>query len=486
VTDGANRSVLKNAMFLVVAQVLAMPLSLLVSAVMARRLEATEFGTLYLAGAFVMFASLFVDWGQEGALPALVATDRSRAGTFLGSGLVWRLLAAPVAYAALTLGCMVIGYDRDFQVVLLLTAAGSFFWSVSAACQQTIRGFERTDVTAYAVLGQQVLVAAIVIPTLLLGGGLRAVVIAQGVATALVAAFAWWSLRTVGRPRLSFDRGSVRGLVSRGTPFLALGLSMALQPTVDAAFLSRLGTVEAVGWHAAARKLVGVLVFPSTALMTAYYPTLCRLHEEDKEAFRQLLAKGLRISTFIVVPIAIGCALYPDIGIRLYSRRSFGPAEDNLRIMSAFIVLTYFAIMLGTGLSAAGKQRSWAATQFLCVVISAVADPLLVPWFQSHHGNGGLGVCVSTVLSEVLMVAVGLRLAPAGVVNKDMLRGLGTAAASGLAMVMCARILSGITPFVAAPLAVGAYAACLWGTGGVKGDDVAALGDVVARKLGQR
>jgi hypothetical protein len=53
-------------------------------------------------------------------------------------------------------------------------------------------------------------------------------------------------------------------------------------------------------------------------------------------------------------------------------------------------------------------------------------------------------------------------------------------------MVMCARILSGITPFVAAPLAVGAYAACLWGTGGVKGDDVAALGDVVARKLGQR
>jgi len=485
VIGGANRSVLKNAMFLVVAQVLATPLSLFVSAVMGRRLAAKDFGTLYLAGTFIAVATLFVEWGQDGALPALVSTDRSRAGKFLGSALAWRLLAAPAAYAVLALGCMGIGYGRDFEVVLILAAAASVVWSVSAACQQTIRGFERTDVTAYAVIGQQLVAAAIVIPTLLLGGRLRAVLIAQGMATALVTAFVWRSLRVVGRPRLSVDGDSVRQLMSRGTPFLVLGLSMALQPSVDAVLLSRFGSVEAVGWHAAARKLVGVLVFPSTALMSAYYPTLCRLYEEDKVAFRLLLAKGLRISTFLVVPVAIGCALYPDIGIRLYSRRSFGPAEDNLRIMSAFIVLTYLAMMLGTGLSAAGRQRPWAAAQFLCVVISAVADPFLVPWFQSHRGNGGLGVCVSTVLSEVLMVVVGMRLAPAGIVDKDMLRGFGAALAAGAGMVACARILSGVTPFVAAPVAVAAYVACLWATGGVKRDEVVALSAFLTRKFGR-
>ena len=39
---------------------------------------------------------------------------------------------------------------------------------------------------------------------------------------------------------------------------------------------------------------------------------------------------------------------------------------------------------------AAGRERPWAISQFLCVVVSAALDPILVPWFQAHRGNGGL------------------------------------------------------------------------------------------------
>ena len=44
--------------------------------------------------------------------------------------------------------------------------------------------------------------------------------------------------------------------------------------------------------------------------------------------------------------------------------------------------------------------------------MSLVLNPLLVPWFQQRAGNGGLGVSVATVVSEVLMVAGGFWLAP--------------------------------------------------------------------------
>jgi Na+-driven multidrug efflux pump len=48
--------------------------------------------------------------------------------------------------------------------------------------------------------------------------------------------------------------------------------------------------------------------------------------------------------------------------------------------------------------------------QFASVIVSAACDPPLIIWFQAHTGNGGLGVCVATVGSEVLMLAGGLYL----------------------------------------------------------------------------
>jgi O-antigen/teichoic acid export membrane protein len=116
---------------------------------------------------------------------------------------------------------------------------------------------------------------------------------------------------------------------------------------------------------------------------------------------------------------------------------------------------------LGTTLVAAGRQRAWAAVQFGCVVVSAALDPLLIPWFQAHAGNGGIGVCVATVVSEVLMVAGGLALLPAGVCGRALPRTLAAACAAGLAMTVAALLAAPLGPWLAAPLAVAVYACAI-------------------------
>jgi Na+-driven multidrug efflux pump len=146
-------------------------------------------------------------------------------------------------------------------------------------------------------------------------------------------------------------------------------------------------------------------------------------------------------------------------------------------------LLLYFSMMLGTALAAAGRQRPWAVSQFMCVVVSAALDPLLVPWIQSRSGNGGLGICVSTVLSEALMVVAGVWLAPPGILDRHLARGLGLALLAGGAMVVVARGLSGITPFVAAPISVVAYGLCLWATGGLDSEQLAMLRSAIGRRF---
>ena len=484
-TNNSQSLVLRNALLLVFGQALAMPLSILVNAVVGRYIGAEEFGYLYVASTYMTFGFLFVDWGQSGTLPALVAKDRARAGEFLGSGLAWRAALAPVAYLVIAVGCFALGYPPAVQVALALLALTQLVGSAIAACQDTVRGFERTDITATTLVAQQLLTVLLVVPVLLLGGRLPSVLATFALVGVAVLVFVARFLRPVGVGRLLVRRDTVRLLLAQGWPFLAFGITMTLQPAVDAIFLSKLAPPDVVGWHAAARKLVGVLVYPASALISALYPTLCRLYGEDPAAYRSTASGALRNSALLVAPLALGTALYAEPAIRIFGAASFGPAADNLRVFALFIPLVYFSMPLGSSLLAAGRQRAWAAAQFGCVVVSVVLDPLLVPWFQARTGNGGLGICAATLASEVLMVGAGLWLTPKGVIDGQLGRALLRAAAAGGVMFLVARALSGFNPYAAAPVATAAYFVALWAVGGIEQDQIDTLRGMIARKTGR-
>jgi O-antigen/teichoic acid export membrane protein len=258
---------------------------------------------------------------------------------------------------------------------------------------------------------------------------------------------------------------------------------MSLQPLIDAAFLSKLAPPEVMGWFAAMRRLVGVLLFPATALIGALYPTLCRLFAQDKEEFSRTASSSLRGTCAVVVPVALGTALYADTAIDLFSKQAFGPAADNLRLMAIFIALVYFSMPLGTCVLAAGKQRAWSIVQSLCLVFSVGLDPLLVPWFQRHYGNGGLGLCLSSTLSEVVVVAFGVWLTPKGIFDRPFFKSLLLSMVAGAAMVLVARLASPISAYVGAPLAVIAYGVVLALTGGIEPEKLANVRAAIAGKL---
>ena len=332
VESAARPPVIRNAMFLVIAQVIVTPISVIVNAVAARHLGPADFGRMYLATTLATFALLFVEWGQTGALTGKVAIDRSRAGELLGSGLTWRLGAAAAVFIILPLGCLLAGYEWSFIQVLLLALCGTTLLTIANACQDVFRGFERTDFAAASYVGWQLLSALVSIPTLLLGGGIVALLTAQAACAAVSAIFVLKMLPRMNVPHLSMRAATVKELFLAGRGFLAFLVVIALQPVIDVAMLSKFGSADSMGWHAAARKLVGILIYPASALVAALYPTLCRLQMSDQPAFRKTAADAFHVTTIAVMPLALGCALFPDIGIMIFSEQSYGPAEDNLRL----------------------------------------------------------------------------------------------------------------------------------------------------------
>ncbi|HYQ17769.1 MAG TPA: flippase [Polyangiaceae bacterium] len=475
--------ILRNTLITVGSQVLGTPLAVFVSAVTARYLGAADFGQMYVAWMIVCFGFLLVEWGQGGVLPATIAQDRSVAGSLLGTALTWRLIATFVTYGVLAFGCWLLHYSHDFQVILALVVLQCGFQSLSNGCQDAIRGFERTDIGAYAQVGMQLLTLFIVVPTVVLGGQVRGVLLAQAAASAIVLIFVFSALRRVGVGRLRVDWETVKSLALRGRPFLVLGFAMTLQPNIDAVMLSKLSPETVVGWHAVTRRLIMPLILPAALLIGAMYPTLSRLYAEDKAQYVDTARASMRGTTLLAVPVALACGLYNDVGIAIFSKAGYSRAGENLQVMAVFLFLLYFSMPLGTSIMAAGRQKAWAVAQFVCVLVSAVLDPILIPWFQRHNGNGGLGVCVAAVISEVLMVASGWWIAERGIFDRalglNLLRTLG----AGAIMFVVARLLGFLNSFIAAPIALLSYAGGLWVLGGLGRDQIESLRQAMGPKF---
>lgn len=484
VPDGTlGRLVVRNTLYLTASQALTVPLSVLMNAMTARYLGPADFGLIYFASTLAGFGFLAVNWGHEGALPASIARDRSASGVMLGSSFAWRACLSLLVYAAFALVCHLLGYGPMFQWALGLTFAISAFTSMIAACKDTIRGFERTDIPAVTHVGQQLLTVALIVLVLVLGGGLRATLAVQIPVCILVLFLIGRTLAQVGVSKLRVQRDALKSLFVVGTPFVFFNLAMALQPNIDAVFLSKMAPAEVMGWFAVSRRLVGVLLFPATALIGALYPTLCRLYAEEPDGYAKVARGAFQGVSLLAVPVALGCALYPELGVAIFSRESFAAAENNLRVLAAFLFLVYFSMPLGTCIMAAGKQRAWSIVQALCVVVSAVLDPLLVPYFQAHWGNGGLGLCTASVVSETVVIACGIALLPRGVFDRRLLRTLLFAALSGGAMALVAHFTRSINPWLAAPVSVVAYGVALSASGGIEREQMDRIKGFFARKL---
>ncbi len=471
----SSPSVLRNAIWLIGAQALGAPLSVLINAVAGRYLGPAEFGVLYLATTYAGFALLFVEWGQYGALTGKIATHRSRAGELLGSAMVWRIMAAVVATVTVVALCALVGYGLSFLLVMALMMTSTCLGSVGKAGQDAVRGFERMDFAALSYLGGQLVMAGVVISALVLGFGLRGLLLGQILCAAIGLIFVLFMLPRLKIPRLSLRWDTVGELFRDGRSFLIFVIILQLQPLVDGAMMSRFATPDAIGWFAVSRKLMGVLVFPAAAVGNALYPTLVRQFHGDLAGCRATVHGSLRALCLAVFPLAIGCVLFPKVGVMIFSVQKFAPAEENLRVFAPWLFLLYFSIPFSQCITASGRQRPWAAVQFGCVIVSAVADPPLIGWFQTHWGNGGLGVCVSSVISEVLMVAGAVMLVPKGVLDASLLRLLGKPALAGAVMAGVGLLVIRYNVIVAAILAVLSYIAVLWLVGELRGSQLRSL-----------
>lgn len=370
-----------------------------------------------MVGLFITAMSLGV--GQY--LIKAIARDRDMIARYLPAAIGMRLVATMLAFAAIALFAHLAGYSGDARTVIFIAAATAIVVSFSHLMASVLYGLENMAWPALAEVAGKLVVVSVGVAVLVQGLGVvpyaMVLLAAAGVNLLLNAGY----IARRFSLKVSFEPQAMKALFISGMPFLMMGVIMDVYNQADTVVLRFMTTEAVVGWYAAAVQIYKTLEMVPIVLTTALLPTLSRVHVNSTVSTAGIARKSIVVVGLVIVPLGLGISLLSSEIIRVLPYpEGFTNTVPLLTILALTIPITAFLTVLGTIAVAVDRQKAWALGLLVTVTLNVASNVVAASYFQEHYGNGGIGVALTTLLSEVFMVALGVRLMPRGIITWDM------------------------------------------------------------------
>jgi O-antigen/teichoic acid export membrane protein len=476
--------VAKNAFLMVLSQLVTNGLSFITLPLLARTLGSTEYGIWWLAVSVSSFAAIFMEAGQDGYASLAVARQRERAAEYLATTSALRFLLTIVILPFLLGATFLLNYDWNTRETILLLFVACMPAYIARGGMSAVRGLEKMGWPAAARIGTEITHTAMLFIGVWMGVRLRGFALIEIFAAVVELSLSAW---LIGRLKLGQWRptmAAAKDLLKGGAPFLLWSGFLILQPSIESVLLSKLASVESVGWYGAANKLSGVLLFPAVIMTGALLPTLTRLKVTNPESYQRAARESLRLALVLGAPTAMGTFLFSDRVIPWIFGPGFEPAAADLKVLSFYLLPLFANITLGTILIISGKQFIWSMMKGVMILISAGLSFWILPYWQHRANNGGIGAAMMVAVGEFGMLTAAVALLPRGLLERSAVLDFLRAVVASAAMAVVAHFVEGFPLVVGLVLAPLGYLAAQVVLGGLGPKDVSFLRDMRRGAIG--
>lgn len=466
-----SSKVASNTLYLSLSSVLALCIALGFHAFLARMLGVERFGEFSFALSFISLFAVLVEFSLDSVIVRDVARDPAKAGTYFGNALVLKGLLFLVAIALVAIIASILGYPYKIRLLLYILSLGLLFDGVTKCCASLFHAAQRMRYPAALLVTERILFALLGLVAVSLHGSVIAIVVCYVAAQAMTQLA---SLVLVQRElRLKAERieyGVCKGLARHASSFFAISLIAAAYADIDKLFLFSMQGEMAVGFYAAAYKLVTVPTRFSNAFHNAIYPVLAeRAALPGRELLAETYQRSMRYLLFGAIPMAIGTTVFAEPIMRAIYGQAYVAGAIALQILIWAYVLEFFNPFFARVLFALDKQRFVLVAAIVGTVSNILLNIVLIPYYS--FVGAAIATLVSASLILVLLLFAVRRVFPnvslSAVTLKPALAGLGMA-------IVC--ILWQHIPFIPlALLGVLVYCGCLILTGAFSPEELLML-----------
>lgn len=305
---------------------------------------------------------------------------------------------------ALAIGCVCVIWvgDVTFRSVpkadLALASLAIPFVLTVLIIQSVYQGFRSFREFNLITMAQAAVPLPLIGIAILLGGEVRAAIVAMVVASALLLVGVVAYVRRSTALAWRLKRPYVRALASYGIRAHPANVLAILGYRLDVFLVAGFEGAAAVGLYSAGVVIAEGLWMPSQAVSTALFPTIANERTESaRRSITPLVARNTLWLTAILAGILVLVAA-PVVDL-LYSAR-FGASAAVVRILAPGIVLFAAARVLGNDIAARGRPLVNSVVAAISVACNIALNVVLIP----RYGING-AAWASTASYSVLFVA---------------------------------------------------------------------------------
>jgi O-antigen/teichoic acid export membrane protein len=380
-------------------------------------LEPAQLGTLYIVFAIAAFVGFIVDWGQSTYLVREIARGRGDEPELIGSALVIRLATIVFSSALAVVITLALGYGGQIAALMLLAMIAAVPATLFVPYDCSFRGKDRMDIDAFAnIVGKAVTVVATAV-ALRFGGGLRDVILMQGVGSLSTLLVGVVAARRLGIAIKAPAIKVVQELLLRGAPLAAFSLVMATQPFLEIIQLSAFSGPTVVGWYGAYNSIFGIVNSPALILIGATFPELSRASLSLPDLRRMIDATG-RVLFIAAAFTSSALFLFADhMVVIIYGHGRFEQTASILRVGAIFVPLLFLVLVLASAMNAVGRNKALVLISVVRVSLCVVLNWLLIGYWQQRYGNGAIALVIIAGVTEIPAVIACLILLPRGAIG---------------------------------------------------------------------
>lgn len=392
---------LKNSYWIIGEQVFQMLLSLLVGIWTARYLGPSNYGTLQYTAAFISFFLNIASLGMEGVIIKKMIEKPDEEGVYLGSAIVFRLVAGLLSSIAIILLILILNPGDVLKLVLVLIQTTQFIFKSSEILNAW---FQRRLQSKYVSIGKMlasIIVSAYKIFLLITAQDLVWFAVSYALTDFVLAAVLVFYYKREGGQKLSFDFTKGWTLLIGSYHFVLADIMSSIYVYSDRIMIGKMMSDADVGFYTTAATINMMWLFVPNAIIKSFRPTIMELKEKGNEFLYIRRTEQLMSTIFwLSTGVAIVLSILGRFAIHILYGDAYLPAVAPLIVLSWSTVFAVTSMTRGVWILSEGKNKYVKHFTFIGAFLNVVMNLILIPTW------GIWGAAFSTLITEIVVCVV--------------------------------------------------------------------------------
>ncbi len=393
--------VFKNSSILVAAQTMVKAISFFYTLFLARSLGVASFGLYVVALSYFSLITSVSDFGISRYLMREVARGEKNTKTLLSHIVFLRLTILSIVFAVFALAVYFLDPDKLRVSLSLFAVLAILPQSVALSIDNIFIALQKMSLSAIGILVLSVANTLVGIFFVLTGKGVMGATIALLAAEAVYALFIFLLLlreKITIIPKL--EKSLFSDILKGSLPYGILGILGLVYFKIDSLMLSYLKGSYDTGIYGISYKFLEAAVFVPTAVGTAFFPVLTRLHVANLEEMKKVCFRIFKSMSVLGLMVLVCYVLVLPLVIRFFLPQ-YLPSITAIEILSLSIPFMFVHVPLSQVLLSSDRYlKGVIGMSIVNVLFNVVLNFIFIPKF------GYIGASWITVFSDIFSLAL--------------------------------------------------------------------------------